>query len=137
MNRAFAAFARPHRAGPTAGANTGCKYTIKCGDTLWAISQAQNTTVQAIQALNPGLDPAALLAVGTTIKVPCQSCRYTVKFDDFFWAIFLTGGSTVQDIQYLNPGFDPAALAVGATIKVSCAYLYDSGRGFGNRWRRA
>jgi len=37
-------------------------YTIKPGDTLWLLSQQYNTTVDAIVAANPGVDPNKLLA---------------------------------------------------------------------------
>ncbi|EFJ41579.1 chitinase, lysozyme [Volvox carteri f. nagariensis] len=51
---------------------SGCTYTIQPGDTFWAIAQRRGTTVDAIQSLNPGVDPAGL-QVGQVINVPCGS----------------------------------------------------------------
>ncbi len=42
--------------------------TIKAGDTLFKIAQRFNTTVEAIEELNPGIDPLNL-QIGQTIKV--------------------------------------------------------------------
>ncbi|MHB8172675.1 MAG: LysM peptidoglycan-binding domain-containing protein [Thermincolia bacterium] len=42
---------------------------IKAGDTLFKLADKFNTTVQAIKALNPGINPLNL-KVGTTIKIP-------------------------------------------------------------------
>ena len=44
-------------------------YTIKPGDTFWAIAQAHGTTVGAIEAANPGVNPGAL-QVGQVINLP-------------------------------------------------------------------
>lgn len=43
-------------------------YTIRPGDTLWLIAQRNNTTVHAITAANPGIDPGALFA-GQVIRI--------------------------------------------------------------------
>ncbi|EFJ41578.1 chitinase, lysozyme, partial [Volvox carteri f. nagariensis] len=51
---------------------TGCTYTIQPGDTFWAIAQRRGTTVDVIQSLNPGVNPARL-QVGQVINVPCGS----------------------------------------------------------------
>ncbi|KAL8997682.1 MAG: hypothetical protein Q9169_003089 [Polycauliona sp. 2 TL-2023] len=44
-------------------------YTIKSGDTLFEIAKAHNTTVAAIEKLNPGLNPKTL-QIGQKIKLP-------------------------------------------------------------------
>ena len=44
-------------------------YTIKSGDTFWSIAQAHGTTVAAIEAANPGVNPGAL-QVGQKINLP-------------------------------------------------------------------
>lgn len=43
-------------------------YTVVAGDTLETIAKAHNTTVERIQALNPGLNPN--LPVGTQLVMP-------------------------------------------------------------------
>ncbi len=45
------------------------KYTVKAGDTLSEIATQFNTTVEAIVALNPGLNPNTL-AIGAELKIP-------------------------------------------------------------------
>ena len=44
-------------------------YTIKSGDTFWSIAQAHGTSVGAIEAANPGVNPSAL-QVGQVINLP-------------------------------------------------------------------
>ena len=51
---------------PAAASNT---YTVRPGDTLSSIAAAHNTTVEAIEALNPGLD-AANLAIDAVLVMP-------------------------------------------------------------------
>ncbi|GLC39981.1 hypothetical protein PLESTB_001630400 [Pleodorina starrii] len=53
---------------PTGGGS--CPYTIKSGDTLWAIAQVYGTDVATLQALNPGI-VSTNLQVGQIINVPC------------------------------------------------------------------
>ncbi|GLC60582.1 hypothetical protein PLESTB_001630300 [Pleodorina starrii] len=57
---------------PTGGG--ACPYTIKSGDTLWAIAQVYGTDVVTLQALNPGIVPTNL-QVGQIINVPCGGGR--------------------------------------------------------------
>ncbi len=51
---------------PTPGPRT---YTVRAGDTLSSIAAEHGTTVDAIVALNPGLDPDTL-QVGAEIRLP-------------------------------------------------------------------
>jgi LysM repeat protein len=44
------------------------RYTIQTGDTLASIAEKTGTTVDAIEKLNPGIDPTAL-RVGEKIRV--------------------------------------------------------------------
>ena len=48
--------------------STGRTYVVQTGDTLSAIAARRGTTVAALEALNPGVDPSAL-QVGQTIRV--------------------------------------------------------------------
>ncbi len=45
------------------------RYTIQAGDTYWSLARRFNTTVQAIQATNPGVNPNNLV-VGQKICIP-------------------------------------------------------------------
>jgi LysM repeat protein len=53
-------------ASPTAAERT---YTVKSGDTLSGIAAQHGTTVEAILALNPGVEPGAL-QIGAVLKIP-------------------------------------------------------------------
>ena len=53
---------------PTGSANRS--YTIREGDSLSSIAAAQGTTVEAIQALNPGVTPGSLQPGATLILPP-------------------------------------------------------------------
>jgi len=44
-------------------------YTVKAGDTLFAIAQSHGTTLEKLQAANPGVDPKKL-QVGQVLKLP-------------------------------------------------------------------
>jgi LysM repeat protein len=54
---------------PTATAPAAQRYTIQSGDTLLAIAERYDTTVDAIRAANPGLNENAL-QVGAEITIP-------------------------------------------------------------------
>lgn len=45
-------------------------YVIQQGDTLYKLAQRYGTTVEAIMALNPGIDPYNL-QIGQVIRIPC------------------------------------------------------------------
>src|SRR5690554_5876719 len=47
------------------------RYTVKSGDTLWALAQKFDTTVVKLLDLNPGITPDRL-AVGQTLNVPVE-----------------------------------------------------------------
>ena len=47
----------------------GTIYTVRAGDTLFAIAQRFNTTIQAIINANPGIDPNRLV-IGQRICIP-------------------------------------------------------------------
>lgn len=49
-------------------------YVIQQGDTLWKIAQKYGTTVEAIQRLNPGIDPQNL-QIGQKIRLPAPDPR--------------------------------------------------------------
>lgn len=49
--------------------NHKMSYTIKSGDTFWSIAQAHGTSVGAIEAANPGVNPSSL-QVGQVIHLP-------------------------------------------------------------------
>src|SRR5690606_27878844 len=101
------------------------EYTIRPGDTLFSIAQRFNTTVNAILAINPGLDPNNLI-VGMIICIPEQmpprcpagSFEYTIRPGDTLFSIAQRFNTTVNAILAINPGLDPNNLQVGQIICV-------------------
>lgn len=114
-------------------------YTIKSGDTLYLLAIRYNTTVEAIMAINPGIDPNNL-QVGEVICIPettppptrCPrgSFPYTIKAGDTLYMLAIEYDTTVQAIINLNPGINPNNLQVGEVIcipeddKPSCDTYY-------------
>ncbi|SJZ77271.1 LysM peptidoglycan-binding domain-containing protein [Garciella nitratireducens] len=98
-------------------------YTIKAGDTLYALANRYNTTVNAILALNPGIDPR-YLRIGQVICIPTtqpgmcppNTFPYTIQTGDTFFLLARRFHTTVAAIQAANPGVDPNRLQIGQRI---------------------
>lgn len=102
-------------------------YTVRSGDTFYAISQRFNVSLEALIAANPGVNPDALL-VGQVICIPrpgppeppaecpAGTRRYTIRSGDTLFALARRFGTTVEAILDANPGIDPEALRVGQII---------------------
>jgi LysM repeat protein len=102
----------------------GFTYTIKAGDTLYALARQYGTTIAEIRRYNPGVDPASLV-VGQRICIPvpappgpgpCQGTQYTIVAGDTLFALAQRYGTTVAEIQRANPGITPESLRVGQII---------------------
>lgn len=98
-------------------------YTIRAGDTLFRLAQANNTTVNAILRINPGLNPNALqigqrICIPGTAPVTCPSgsFSYVIRSGDTLFVLAQRFGTTVAAITALNPGIDPTGLRIGQTI---------------------
>ncbi len=132
---------------PTATPTTVAKpgsYTIRRGDTVAAIASRYDTTIGAILALNPGLNPS-LLQVGSVIRLPGSGGSvlvsgtatatptrrpptatptaqpgtqrtYRIRAGDTLLAIANANNTTVPALMALNPGINPSRLQVGQTI---------------------
>lgn len=106
----------------------GTVYTIRAGDTLFALAGRFNTTVQAIIDANPGIDPNSL-QVGRRICIPIApgpgpcpgGFLYAVRAGDTFFSIARRFGITVSALQAANPGVDPNQLQIGQQICVPAA----------------
>jgi LysM repeat protein len=118
-------------------------YTIRRGDTLWMIAQRYYTSVAAIRAANPGLNPQNL-TVGQTICVPARRAprppfptppsgggssrcpvglrTYTIQRNDTLWQIAQRFCTTVDTIMAVNRGLTPSNLRVGQTILIPAGY---------------
>ena len=101
---------------------SGFFYTIRPGDTLFELAQRFGTTVSAIVAANPGIDPARLVP-GQQICIPvqpspppCSGFFYTIRPGDTLFELAQRFGTTVSAIIAANPGIDPARLVPGQQI---------------------
>lgn len=100
--------------------------TIQPGDTLWSLAHRYNTTVQAILANNPGLNPNALpvgelvcipAPPGQPFPAPCPNASpYVVKPGDTFYAIARQFNLPVEALLRANPDVNPNTLRVGQQI---------------------
>ncbi len=118
-------------------------YTIRRGDTLWMIAQRYYTSVAAIRAANPGLNPQNL-TVGQTICVPARRTprppvptppsggggnrcpvglrTHVVQQNDTLWLLAHRYCTTVETIVALNRGLTPGNLRVGQVILIPAGY---------------
>lgn len=101
-------------------------YVIVAGDTLYSIAIRYNTTVNAIIAANPGINPNAL-QIGQTICVPSvappHTCptgftTYTIVAGDTLYNIAIRYNTSVDELLRANPGINPNALYIGQVICV-------------------
>jgi len=113
----------PRTTTPSCPANTFA-YTIVGGDTLYSLAARYNTTVQAIVAANPGIDPN-YLRIGQIICIPRTSSpapcppntfSYTIVGGDTLYSLAARYNTTVQAITDVNPGIDPNSLRIGQII---------------------
>lgn len=98
-------------------------YTIKAGDNYYRLAQKYNTTVAAIMAANPGVNPNALMIgqvicipLTTPVTCPPGTFAYTIKAGDNYYRLAQQYNTTVQAIMAANPGVDPNALMIGQVI---------------------
>ena len=103
-------------------------YTIRSGDTFYLLAQRYNTTVEAIQRANPGVDPNNL-QIGQVICMPgtppttpppsgCPTgtTPYTIKSGDTLYLLAKKFNTTVEAIEKANPGINPNNLQIGQVI---------------------
>uniref|UniRef100_A0A7C2E328 LysM peptidoglycan-binding domain-containing protein n=1 Tax=Ammonifex degensii TaxID=42838 RepID=A0A7C2E328_9THEO len=105
--------------GPCPG---GFVYIIQAGDTFFSLARRFGTTVEALIATNPGVDPDRL-QVGQQICIPapappapCPGATYTIRAGDTFFNLAQRFGTTVEALIAANPGVDPNRLQVGQVI---------------------
>lgn len=102
----------------------GFTYAVRAGDTFFSIARRFGTTVSALQAANPGIDPNRL-QIGQQICVPAPApapgtCPggflYTIRSGDTFFSLASRFGVTLQALTSANPGVDPNRLQIGQQI---------------------
>lgn len=106
-------------------------YTWRAGDTVQAVAQANGTTVQAMQVINPDVN-FSTIAAGTEICLPSQSytcisgAPYAVQAGDTFTSIADRLGITTYELAERNPGVNPDNITIG---QVLCVPFASSGNG--------
>ena len=100
-------------------------HTIRSGDTLFELARRNGTTVQAIIAINPGINPNNL-QIGQVIcipgaapprPVPCPNgFFYTIRQGDTLFSIGQRFGVSVDALLRANPGINPNNLQIGQVI---------------------
>ena len=102
-----------------AGERPWFTYTIRWGDTLWALSIRYGTTVEELARLNDIPDPNLIYA-GETLKIPEGGPRtYTVRAGDTLWGISRTYGVTVEELVQWNQIQNPNLIYPGQVLRVS------------------
>lgn len=108
---------------PQACPQGSTSYTIKRGDTLYLIAQRLGTTVAALTALNPNINPAAL-QIGQVICVPgaapTGATTYTVQPGDTLYLLAQRYGTTVSALQAAN-NLTSDVIYAGQTLVISGA----------------
>ncbi|MDR1262728.1 MAG: LysM peptidoglycan-binding domain-containing protein, partial [Oscillospiraceae bacterium] len=114
-------------AGPCSGS---IAHVIQKGDTFYTLSLWYGTTVDAIKALNPTVDPNNL-TLGTTVCVPgtpatpavpapCKPTVHCVQCGETLFTIAKKYGVTLADLFAANPGLHPDCLMVNARVAIPC-----------------
>ena len=94
-------------------------YTVRPGDTLWAIARRFGTTVQELVNLNGIADPN-LIYPSQVLRLPDSSSVlvYRVVQGDTLSGIALRFGTTVQALVRANHIADPNLIYVGQTLVI-------------------
>lgn len=94
---------------PTQSSTSNGTYTVKSGDTLWSIANANDMTVAQLKQKNDLSNDT--IYVGQTLNVSSTksasatstaSTTYTVKSGDSLWQIASANGTTVNQLKALN-----------------------------------
>ena len=99
----------------------GFLYQILAGDTYFSLARRFNTTVEALIAANPGVDPNRLMigqviCIPVTPAPPCPGGTYQIRPGDTFYSIAIRFNTTVEALMAANPGVDPNRLMIGQVI---------------------
>ncbi|MCC5896024.1 MAG: LysM peptidoglycan-binding domain-containing protein [Alkalibacterium sp.] len=107
--------------------STTVRYTVKSGDTLYAIALRYNTTVARIAAAN-NITNTNLIRVGQVLIIPTSggtvtpppstTVTYTVKSGDTLYAIALRYNTTVARLSSVNNISNPNLIRVGQVLVI-------------------
>jgi LysM repeat protein len=104
------------------------------GDLLYELALRFNTTVEAIVALNPQINPDSLV-IGDVLRIPVGSAvpdapkaqprsgeiAYTIRPGDTLYELAPRFNTTVEAIAKLNPQIAPERLVVGQELRIPIA----------------
>ncbi len=102
----------------------GNYYTIKQGDTLYAIALTFNVSLDDLIEANPAIDPTRL-AIGQIICIPLatppvqcppDTTHYIVESGDTFYRIAGRYSITVENLAEANPRINPYGLLIGQKL---------------------
>lgn len=99
---------------------TTFSYTVRPGDTLWALSRRFGTTVETLVELNHIQNPN-LIYVNQILRIPgtAQPERtYTVQPGDTLWGISQVYGVTVNQLVQLNNISNPNLIYPGQVLRL-------------------
>ena len=112
------------RAAASAPKQTTQYHTVVAGDTFGSLARKYNTTSEAIQKLNPGVEPTKI-RIGQKICVKgsggatnSNATYHVIKSGDTFGHLAAKYHTTSKRIQELNPKVDPAKIQIGQKIRV-------------------
>ena len=98
---------------------------IQAGDTISSLARRYNTTIHAIIAANPGIEPNNL-PVGQLICIPTpgrpfpgicpNASTYAVQSGDNFYSIARRFNISVDALLNANPGINPDLIQIGQII---------------------
>ncbi len=94
------------------------QYTVRPGNTLFAIAQFFGTSVNDILRYNNIQDPNRVF-VGQTLTIPAGSSQnryYVARPGDTLWAIAQRNNTTVERIAQLNGLANPNTIYPGQVI---------------------
>jgi peptidoglycan endopeptidase LytF len=99
-------------------------YIIQTGDTFHTLAERYNTTVKAIAAANPGINPNNLQigqaicmpAIKPPVTCPSGSRIYLVQAGDSFYSIALKFNIPFDVLYSANSSLDPANLQIGQAV---------------------
>ncbi|KAH7415918.1 hypothetical protein KP509_14G066400 [Ceratopteris richardii] len=102
-------------------------YTVKSGDTCYAISQDNGISLSNFESWNPGIDcndlqigQVVCISQPTSSSPTSGSCTtYTVQSGDTCYAISQANGISLSDFESWNPGIDCNNLQIGQVVCIS------------------
>ena len=109
-------------------------YSVRQGDLLFALALRFNTSVEAIVALNPQINPDSLV-IGDVLRIPAAApaeqrplagageIAYTVRAGDTLSDLAPRFKTSVAAITALNPRIAPEHLIAGQVLRIPIAQL--------------